>query len=234
MADATYPIRVLKHKFADTIVNKTGRSMIAAALLGGLGGIGGIYALVDETPDNITNEYSADVYADFQGDLAALQENYQSVQELDDKISSGYFPNSSLAEVQQDRYRVLNDFRENAGTVIDEILGNESLSETQAEDLMSVFSETMLPAEHIRSYADIKDYGYLREARDAAASKATSVEQAARLTAQYVHAENKDKEMSALGVLGVILLLFPMIAADSSTFRRLSRERPEKKHKPKH
>ena len=234
MADVTYPFRVLRHHFADAMVNKTGGSMIVSALLGAGVIAGGVGIVVDEMPDNITNEYTAEVYAGLQEDLSELQEVYKSVGVIDDKIKTGHYPGSSLDALQTERYQTVDAFKNQAVPVISKILTNEALSESQAKDLMEEFSKTMMPATDVHRYADIDDYGFLRDARDDVRAYSSDRSDLLSNTEDRVRDYDRDKQAYMFSMFGVLFLFLPMMLEMSGGLRQHARRKPERKTTPKH
>ena len=234
MADVTYPFRVLRHHFADAIVNKTGTSMIVSAVLGVGLTAGGIGIAVDEMPDNITNEHTAEVYAGLQEDLSELQTAYKSVEAIDAKIKTGHYPGTTLDALQTQRYQTVDAFKDQAVPVISKILTNEALSESQAKDLIEEFSETMMPATDVHRYADIEDYGFLRDARDEARAHSYDASSLLSRTESIVRDYDNDKHAYAGAMLGVFFIFLPMLLEMSGSLRQHARRRPERKTTPKH
>ena len=234
MADVTYPFRVLRHKFADAIVNKTGTSMIVSAMLGVGLSAGGIGIVVDEMPDNITNEHTAEVYAGLQENLAELQTAYKSVEAIDAKIKTGHYPGTTLDALQTERYRTADKFKDMAVPVISKILTNEALSESQAKDLIEEFSETMMPATDVHRYADIDDYGFLRDARDDVRAYSSDRSDLLSNTEDRVRDYDRDKQAYMFSMFGVLMLFFPMFMEMSGGLRQHARRKPERKIAPKH
>jgi hypothetical protein len=233
--DPSYPLRSLRHKFADLMVNKTGTAMILSAVLG-VGAIGGGgYMIADEMTDNRTTEFTEAAYAQYAGNIDQLEEQYKTVQALTARIESGDFKGSSIQDLNNQRYSALESFKEAANPVLAEILLNPALSETQAEELMTEFEKHTIPAEDVHPYFEIEDYGFLREARAEASKENTSLTSIMSDIHYSVASDANDKEHALpFAMFGLLFALLPMFMGDSRNLRDLARQKPERRVKPKH
>jgi len=233
--DPSYPLRSLRHKFADLMVNKTGTAMILSVVLG-VGAIGGgSYMIADEMTDDQTTEFTEAAYAQYSGDIHQLEEQYKTVQALTGRIESGDFQGSNIQDLNNQRYSALESFKEAANPVLAEILLNPALSETQAEALMTEFEKYTIPAEDVHPYFEIEDYGFLREARAEASRENTDLTSIMGDIHDSVASDVNDKERGlSYAMFGLLFLLLPMFMEDNRSLRDLARQKPERHVKPKH
>ncbi|TNE32695.1 MAG: hypothetical protein EP349_01075 [Alphaproteobacteria bacterium] len=234
--DPSYPLRSLRHKFADLMVNKTGTAAILSAVMasGTLGGGG--YMIADEMTDNQTTEFTEAAYTQYSGNIAQLEEQYKtSVGALTTRIENGDFRGSGIQELNSERYKALESFKEEAGGVLASILLNPALSESQAEELMSRFEEHTIPAKDVHPCLEIEDYGFLREARAEASLENNGVTSTLSDIHYSVSRDANDKfEILPIMLFGMLFAFLPMMMESNRKLRDLARQKPERRVKPKH
>lgn len=233
--DPSYPLRSLRHKFADLVVNKTGTAMILSVVLGAGAIGGGGYMIADERADNQITEFTEPAYAEYTDDISRLEEQYKTVQALTGRIESGNFQGSSIQDLNNQRYKALEDFKTAANPVLAEILLNPALSERQAEELMTAFEKNTIPAQDVHPYFEIEDYGFLREARAEASMENSDVTSVMRDMHYSISRDSGTKfEVLPLAMFGMLFVFLPMMMGDSRKMRDLAWQKPVRREKPKH
>lgn len=233
--DPSYPLRSLRHKFADLMVNKTGTAMILSVVLGAGAIGGGGYMIADERPDNRTTEFTEAAYAEYSGSIEQLQEQYKAVRSLTGRIESGDFRGNSIQDLNNQRYKALEEFKTAANPVLAGVLLNPALSESQAEELMTAFEKNTIPAKEVHPYFEIEDYGFLREARAEASMENSNVTSVMSDMHYSIARDSETKfEMLMFAMFGALFMFVPMVLGDSREMRNLAREKPERRVKPKH
>lgn len=234
--DPSYHLRSLRHKFADLVVNKTGTAMVLSVVLGAGAIGGGGYMIADERADNRTTEHTAAAYAGYSGNIEQLQQQYQTtVQTLTDRIESGDFQGSSIQDLNNRRYRALEEFKAAANPVLSGILLNPALSERQAEELVTAFESSTIPAKEVHRYFEIEDYGFLREARAEASMENSDVTSVMGDMHYAISRDADDKyQILPLAMFGMLFMFLPMMMGDNRKLRDLARQKPVRREKPKH
>ncbi|MBL1147730.1 MAG: hypothetical protein HND56_00070 [Pseudomonadota bacterium] len=240
MQNASYYLKSARHQFAKTARKGDGgvAVTIGAALTAALS-FGGVWMLADEAPDHQTTPQTETVLAEIQSDLTVLQKDFATLNGIETRLETGDYTTAEYQELQTARRNAANAFDGKATPVLDRILFTPHLSEAQAENLMTVFENTVKDPAEINDRYDIADYGFLRDKRDDVIKQyaSSSVENILDVTAQKIDRRNEDKWF-ATGFSGIPIFILAMVLGaclgDSRRLKNWAREKPAKHIKAKH
>lgn len=240
MQNASYYLKSARHHFAKIArKGEGGVAVITGAALTATLSLGGVWMLADEAPDRQTTAQTETVMAEIRTDLAQLQKDFTSLNTLETRLKTGDYTTAEYQSLQNARSRAARDFDGKAEPVLNRILFTPHLSETQAENLMTVFENTIKDPAEIDDRYDIADYGFLRDKREAVIkdSGSSSVESILDSTQRQIDRRNEDKWF-ATSMAGLPILFIALFAGcalgDSRRLKNWAREKPAKHIKAKH
>jgi len=213
MADSSYPLRVLRHKFAKQVSYKHTsedqdffNGFISAVLFAGVGFFG-TYAVLDEDPNTAMPESSAETYSLMETAITDLQEQKRSL--ITSENSAHHQALVALGSEAEAEPATLTStqFDQNAKTVLESILvAGQDVSEQGVENLLSAFDEKIMSTEHVLDY-ELGEISYLHECH--AASLSEDPNRNLSETAQDVAActVDKHKRSFAHSLFGILLLI---------------------------
>ncbi len=225
MSDYTYPLRVLRHKFAERAVNRDymGRNLLTSMVIAGTLAIGTSYYMIDETPDNITSSNSVMEAMDTR--LANLKLQKQKLLENNQTIADYKLDGKDTTNLELLHSKQSDAFNANTSDLLNiAFSGTQGVSEQKLEAFFNDYSSNI---KELNKF----DAAFIHECQAESISEnpSRSLNNMSRDVKACLIQAKKDKGISVFGMLAMFIPLFINAPSDSKTLHKWAKEKPKKR-----